>query len=47
MSPVQQEMFRAAFVRVRDGIIAARNAGWTPPPPKEQVGTLFKPEDRG
>jgi len=30
MSPAHQEIFRAAFVRVRDGIIAARNAGWTP-----------------
>ncbi len=45
MSPDQQAAFRATFVRVRDGIVAARNAGWAPPPPKEQVGTLFKHDD--
>ena len=42
MKAEQQEIFYGAFVRVRDKVIAARRAGWTPPPPKEQVHTLFE-----
>ena len=46
MSPGEQAAFHAAFVRVRDGVIAARRDGWSPPPPKEQVHTLFRePEE--
>ncbi|HEU4400977.1 MAG TPA: hypothetical protein VFT43_02615 [Candidatus Polarisedimenticolia bacterium] len=41
MSVEQQETFYRAFLRVRDAVIAARRNGWTPPPPKEQVHTLF------
>jgi len=40
MDPSQQAWFYAAFVRVRDKVIAARASGWTPPPPKERVGEL-------
>ncbi len=42
MTPEQQAGFYETFVRVRDKLIAARRAGWTPPPPKEQVHTLFR-----
>jgi len=46
MSAEQQTGFYEAFVRVRDQVIAARRAGWSPPPPKELVHTLFeKPRD--
>jgi hypothetical protein len=41
MTPDQAAAFYDAFVRVRAQIAAARRAGWTPPPPKEQVATLF------
>ena len=41
MAAAQQEAFFRAFVRVRDGLIAARRAGWSPPPPKDQVHTLL------
>lgn len=37
MSAEQQGAFRAAFVRVRDKLIAARATGWTPPLPKSEV----------
>jgi hypothetical protein len=37
MPPDLQTGFRAAFVRVRDKLIAARDAGWTPPPSREDV----------
>ena len=33
-STPQQAAFFDAFVRIRDKLIAARAAGWTPPPPK-------------
>jgi hypothetical protein len=46
MSPEQQRRFYEAFVRVRDGIVSARRAGWTPPPPKEQVHGLLDKRDR-
>jgi hypothetical protein len=42
MTPGQQAGFYATFLRVRDKIVAARRSGWTPPPPKEQVATLFR-----
>jgi hypothetical protein len=42
MTAEQQARFFAAFVRVRDKIVEARRAGWTPPPPKEQVASLFR-----
>ncbi len=45
MTPEQGHRFYAAFVRVREGIISAARAGWTPPPPKEQVHTLFPKRD--
>ncbi len=41
MTPDQRRRFYDAFVRVRDGIVAARRDGWTPPPPKERVHELF------
>ena len=47
MAPGQQAEFFHAFVRVRDGLTAARRAGWTPPPPKEQAHTLFARKPRG
>lgn len=37
MTPGEQREFFAAFVRVRDQVIAARASGWTPPPSKEEV----------
>jgi hypothetical protein len=37
MPPEEQAAFYAAFVRVRDKLIAARASGWTPPLPKDQV----------
>jgi len=37
MSEEEREHFRAAFVRVRDAIVAARAGGWSPPPSKEEV----------
>jgi hypothetical protein len=40
MSAEQRAAFRAAFVRVRDRIVAARASGWTPPLPKEKIHTL-------
>lgn len=40
MTDVQRAAFYAAFVRVRDKVIAARATGWTPPPPKERIGEL-------
>jgi hypothetical protein len=46
MSPAQQRRFYEAFVRVRDKIISARRTGWTPPPAKEQVRSLFEKPDR-
>ncbi len=45
MSPERQAGFHRAFVRVRDKVVAARRSGWTPPPPKEQVHTLFRKTD--
>jgi len=33
----QQASFRAAFIRVRDKVIAARATGWTPPLSREEV----------
>lgn len=42
MDPGQQGDFLEAFVRVRDKVVAARRSGWTPPPPKERVGELFR-----
>jgi hypothetical protein len=41
MSPEERAAFRAAFVRVRERIVAARASGWTPPLPKEKIHTLF------
>ena len=38
MDPSQQARFYGAFVRIRDKLIAARAAGWTPPLPKERIG---------
>ena len=46
MSPEQQRRFYEAFVHVRDGIVSARRAGWTPPPPKEQVHSLLDKRNR-
>jgi hypothetical protein len=37
MTRDEQASFYRAFVRVRDAVVAARAAGWTPPPPKEEV----------
>lgn len=37
MTPEEQASFYHAFVRVRDAVVAARKAGWTPPLPKEEV----------
>jgi hypothetical protein len=37
MPPDHQASFRAAFIRVRDKVIAARASGWTPPLPREEV----------
>jgi hypothetical protein len=34
----QQAEFYRAFVRIRDKLVAARAAGWSPPPPKERAG---------
>ena len=45
MSPERQVDFYHAFVRVRDKVVAARRSGWSPPPPKEQVHTLFRKRD--
>jgi hypothetical protein len=47
MAPGEQAAFFHAFVRVRDGLVAARRAGWTPPPPKEQAHTLFARKSGG
>jgi hypothetical protein len=43
MSHDEQAGFYATFVRVRDKVIAARAAGWTPPPPKERVQDALRP----
>jgi len=40
MSAADQRAFRDAFVRVRDKVVAARATGWTPPPPKERMGSV-------
>jgi hypothetical protein len=40
MSAAEQRAFRDAFVRVRDKVVAARATGWTPPPPKERMGSV-------
>lgn len=40
MSADDRAAFRAAFVRVRERVVAARAAGWTPPLPKEKMHTL-------
>jgi hypothetical protein len=37
MSDEERGAFRAAFVRIRDAVIAARASGWTPPLSKEEV----------
>jgi len=37
MPPHLQTAFLQAFVRVRDNLVAARAAGWTPPLPREEV----------
>ena len=42
MTRAQAAGFYETFVRVQAGIVAARRAGWTPPPPKEQVADLFR-----
>ncbi len=42
MTAGQRAAFHETFVRVRDKVVAARRAGWTPPPPKELVHTLLK-----
>ncbi len=41
MTRDQQVLFHDAFVRVRDQVIAARRAGWSPPPPKEKMRDLL------
>jgi hypothetical protein len=40
MSAAEQREFHDAFVRVRDKVVAARATGWTPPPPKERMGSV-------
>ena len=40
MSDAEQRAFFAAFVRVRDKVVAARADGWTPPPPQEKMGSV-------
>ena len=40
MTPGQRTVFRDVFVRVRERIVVARAAGWTPPPPKEKIHDL-------
>ena len=42
MTAAQQGSFYETFVRVRDKLVAALRAGWTPPPPKEEVHTLLR-----
>jgi hypothetical protein len=47
MTPGQQAAFYDAFVSARDKVIAARRAGWSPPPPKEKIRELLhKPGER-
>jgi hypothetical protein len=45
MSAERQGQFFQAFLRVRDKVVAAKRSGWSPPPPKEQVHTLFRKPD--
>ncbi|HYV84693.1 MAG TPA: hypothetical protein VFB49_02180 [Patescibacteria group bacterium] len=40
MSDEERRAFYEAFVRVRDKVVAARATGWTPPPPKERMGSV-------
>jgi hypothetical protein len=47
MTAEQQAAFHRTFVRVRDAVVSARRAGWTPPPPKDQVQTLFQKKPDG